>query len=127
MVLAGADGNINPGHLEVLPPAKQLVIDTGSPRTCFFASQRAVNTLAKLIPGAKLEEWQRSDGSSLNVCCFDPASVTVAGFLAKMPIYASAYNMDAKPNYDGLLGMDFLSRFKLQFDYRAKTITLTQP
>ena len=118
--------NINPGHLEALPPAKQLVIDTGSPRTCFFVSQRSIGTLAKIIPGAKQDVWQKSDGSSVNVCRFDPASVEVAGFVAKMQVYASAYNMDEKPDYDGLLGMDFLARFIVTIDGHAKTITLTE-
>lgn len=43
-----------------------------------------------------------------------------------MPIYASTYNMAAKPDFDGLIGQDFLSRFDVDIDYDTRTIILTE-
>jgi hypothetical protein len=121
LLVVTATVDLNPQH----PQVKRLVIDTGSPRTCFFASEQAVTAWAKVVPAAKLDEWQGSGGQGVEVCRFDTAVITLGGCCAKMPIYASSYNMDVKPDYDGLLGMDFLSRYKITIDYRAHTVTLT--
>ncbi len=34
--------------------------------------------------------------------------------------------MKVDPGVDGVIGLDFLSRFDVQFDFRVRTMTLTE-
>jgi hypothetical protein len=125
MVVSGRI-NINAAYPQVQPPIKQLVIDTDAPHTCFFAGEDEIAMLMEVISGAKMDEWKESDGRTVKVCRFDLGRITVGNISIDTPVYIRESDMDAKPSYDGLLGMDFLSRFKVQIDFQAKTLTLTE-
>ena len=108
------------------PLPKRLVVDTGCARTCFFVSNKAVSDLSKILPHAKLDERRMANGSGMRVCTFDPARVTVGDVSVNIPVDASGYDIRLDMPFDGCLGIDFLSRFNVQFDFHAKTMALTE-
>jgi hypothetical protein len=126
LLIVSAVININPNHPEVRPPAKRLALDTGCARTCFFVSDEAISELSKVIPNAKLDESRIADGRPLRVCEFNPAEVTIGNLSVDIPVDASGYELTLDMPLDGCLGIDFLSRFNVQIDFRAKTVTLTE-
>jgi hypothetical protein len=118
--------NINTDHPDFRPLPKRLVVDTGCARTCFFVSNKAVSDLSKILPHAKLDERRMANGSGMRVCTFDPARVTVGDVSVDIPVDASGYDIRLDMPFDGCLGIDFLSRFNVQFDFHAKTMALTE-
>jgi hypothetical protein len=85
-----------------------------------------VNNLAKVVPNAMIDERQAANGSIVRVCHFPAGTMTVGGLSVDMPVDASAYDMTVDPTFDGVLGVDFLSRFNVQIDFQAKIMTLTE-
>ena len=118
--------NINPDHPEVHPPAKRLAIDTGAAHTAFFVSNLAVGDLAKILPHATLDESLAANGTIVRVCHFQTGRVTMGNLSVDIPVDASGRDMTVDPGFDGVIGIDFLSRFNVQFDFQAKTMTLTE-
>jgi hypothetical protein len=118
--------NINPNHPEVRPPAKRLAIDTGAAHTAFFVSDQTVADLAKIIPGAVVQDRLAANGLVVRACHFPIARVTVGDLSVDIPVDASGRDMTINPGFDGVVGIDFLSRFNVQFDFQAKTMTLTE-
>lgn len=126
LLIVSAVININPDHPEIQPPPTRLAIDAGAAHTCFFVSNIAVADLAKMFPRALLDERLSANGSLVKVCHFQNARVTVGNLTVDMPVDASAYDMTVNPSFDGVVGVDFLSRFNVQIDFPAKTMTLTE-
>jgi hypothetical protein len=118
--------NINPNHPEVHPPTKRLAIDTGAAHTSFFVSNETLSNLLRMFSQATAEDRVAADGKTVRVCHFANARVTIGSLSADMPIDASAYDMTVEPACDGVLGLDFLSRFNVQIDFQSKTMTLTE-
>ena len=118
--------DINPDHPEVHPAAKRLAVDTGAAHTAFFVSNLAVSDLAKVVPHATVNERIAADGEIVWVCHFQTGRVTIGDLSVDMPVDASGRDMTIEPGFDGVIGTDFLSRFSVQFDFTAKTMTLTE-
>jgi hypothetical protein len=66
-----------------------------------------------------------SGGNDVTVCRFDPGRVELIGLSRDMPIYASTYDIASLPDFDGVIGQDFLSRFDINIDHTLGVIILT--
>ena len=121
LLIVDATVSINPGKRLPL----HMALDTGAPKSCFFASAEMVTNLSKIIPGAKLDEWVKSDGSGVSVCRISPAQIDLPNISLSMPVYASTYDMSIVPGYDGLIGQDVLSRYEVDIDYDLSEMILT--
>lgn len=108
------------------PTRKRLVIDTGAAHTSFFASEDDLFAFPKAVPNASTDVSVASDGQVVDICRFGRGSITLGGLTVHMPIYASAYDMKMRLDFDGTIGQDFLSRFNVHIDYNAKRLTLTE-
>jgi hypothetical protein len=122
LIVVTADVDIYPGHAEANLQPKRLVLDTRDLHTCFFASEDDVTKLCQSVPGSKLQVVEEPDGHNFQACRFEPAVVRIGQSTVAMPVYARVFNMDMKPDYDGLLGMDFLSNFDVVIDHRNNTL-----
>jgi hypothetical protein len=118
--------NINPDHPEVHPSARRLAIDTGAAHTAFFVSNSIVVYLSKILPHATVQERLAADGAIVRVCHVPNARVTVGDLSVDMPVDASGRDMTVDPGFDGVVGIDFLSRFNVQMDFQAKTMKLIE-
>jgi hypothetical protein len=126
VLIVDAAININPQHPEVTPLNKRLAIDTGAACTSFYVSPEMLGNLAKIIPDAKSDVMEQSDGSTVQVCRFDPARLSLIDLTVDMPVYASAHTLEAYPEFDGVIGQDFLSRYNVNIDYDDGVITLSE-
>jgi hypothetical protein len=121
-----ASVNINPDKPEVHPPEKRLCIDTGAAHTSFYVPPSVISDLPVIMHDAALEDRQLANGTIIQVCHIKEGRVTIGNLSVDLPVDACGHEMAADEGNDGVIGMDFLSRFDVRFDFQARTMTLTE-
>jgi len=125
-VIVTAIININVDKPDFHPQSKRLAIDTGAAHTSFFVPVDAVSDLHRIFPQSTFDERMAADGNAVHVCHFPTGRLTIGDLSVDMPVDASGYDMKVDPEFDGVVGLDLLSRFKVGLDFQSKTMILTE-